>query len=182
MYMHINESIHRCIFYMHMWVFLLSMTSHVDADKIFDSWNVLPKNMYFTLIKLVVKKGILHTIFVYNIWYSFYLFPFKILPFWHFIYVFFFLLYMGISRTLYTIVSCKLELYCAYQDNWFPMYKLICICVIYTSCTCIKCWETCIFHCLPWEIGYYQHAMYFNSTQLGDLKIICNGHHILIFN
>lgn len=127
------------------------------------------KNMYFTLMKLVVKKGILHTIFVNKIWYSFYLFPFKILPFWHFIYVFFFLLYMGISRTLYTIVSCKLVLYCAFQDNWIPMYKLICefltvLCNIH--CTCINCWETCICHCLPWEIGYYQHTMYYIITVL----------------
>lgn len=31
-YAHKCKSIHRCIFYMHMSVFLLSMTSHVDAD------------------------------------------------------------------------------------------------------------------------------------------------------
>ena len=48
-------------------------------------------------------------------------------------------------------------------------------------CTCIKCWETCICHCLPWENGYYQHTMYYNSTQLVDLKIMRNGHRILIF-
>lgn len=107
MYMHINAKAYIDVYFTctcgffccrwhHMWMLI--------QCKIFDSWNVLPKNMYFTLMKLDVKKGILHTIFVNKIWYSFYLFPFKILPFWHFIYVFFFY-YTWVLVVLYIPLS-----------------------------------------------------------------------------
>lgn len=129
MYMHINAKAYIDVYFTctcgffccrwhHMWMLI--------QCKIFDSWNVLPKKYVFYADEASCEKGYsTHHFCVQDMIFILFI-SFQDFAFLAFYICIFFLLYMGISRTLYTIVSCKLVLYCAFQDNWFPMYKLIC--------------------------------------------------------